>query len=38
MTDMVFWIGVGALIGWNIPAPFWATWVWEKVKSMVMPK
>lgn len=29
--DIVFWIIVGAFIGWNFPQPFWATWAQEKV-------
>jgi len=31
MMDIVFWIAVGAFIGWNFPQPFWAKWVQEKV-------
>lgn len=35
MSDMVFWGALGMFIGWNVPAPFWATWAWEKMKGWV---
>lgn len=31
MLDIVFWVLVGAFIGWNLPQPFWATWIQNKI-------
>lgn len=40
MVDAIFWIFVGAFIGWNFPQPFWARWVqdwlvtqWKKITT-----
>ncbi len=33
MSDMLFWILIGAFIGWNLPQPFWAKYVQEKVQD-----
>jgi len=38
MTDVIFWVGVGCLIGWNVPTPPWATWVWDKVTGFFTAK
>lgn len=27
MVEILFWVFVGALIGWNLPQPIWAVWV-----------
>lgn len=27
MLDVLFWVAVGALVGWNFPQPFWAVMV-----------
>ena len=31
MLDTLFWIAVGAFVGWNFPQPFWAKIVQEKM-------
>lgn len=31
----LFWIAVGAFIGWNLPQPFWAKFVQDKLVSVV---
>jgi hypothetical protein len=33
MMDALFWVAVGAFVGWNIPQPFWAKWVQNKFSS-----
>jgi len=33
MTDIVFWILVGAFVGWNIPQPWWAKAIQNKIMS-----
>ena len=35
MLDTLFWIAVGAFIGWNFPQPFWAKAIQTKIKSLV---
>jgi len=35
MLDTLFWIGVGALIGWNLPQPPWAAYLQEKLKDLL---
>jgi hypothetical protein len=34
MVDILFWVAVGAFVGWNFPQPFWAKYVQDKVVSM----
>ena len=38
MLETVFWILVGAFIGWNIPQPQFAKNLEEKVKSLFTKK
>lgn len=38
MLDTLFWVVVGALVGWHIPAPFWAKIVWDKAISLFAKK
>lgn len=38
MVDILFWILVGAFIGWHIPAPTWAIALKDKVVSMFTTK
>lgn len=38
MLETVFWILVGAFIGWNIPQPQFAKNLEEKVKSLFIKK
>jgi hypothetical protein len=38
MLETLFWILVGALIGWNLPQPEWAAKIVEKIKSLVKGK
>jgi hypothetical protein len=33
MLETIFWILVGAFIGWNLPQPAWAKGIEEKVKN-----
>jgi len=35
MLDIIFWIAVGAFVGWNFPQPFWAKIVQEKIQAMI---
>lgn len=34
MVDILFWVLVGAFVGWNFPQPFWAKYIQEKVKRI----
>ncbi len=38
MLDTLFWIAIGAFVGWNFPQPFWAKMVQEKVRTMLAKK
>lgn len=38
MIDVLFWITVGAFIGWHLPEPFWAKVAKEKVLSLFSKK
>ena len=29
----LFWVLIGAFIGWNIPQPWWARYIQEKVSD-----
>lgn len=31
MLEILFWVVVGMIIGWNIPQPFWAKPVTDKI-------
>jgi len=33
MLSAIFWLVVGAFIGWNLPQPEWAKSIEEKVKN-----
>jgi len=33
MLNTLFWIAVGAFIGWNFPQPFWAKAAQDYVKG-----
>ena len=35
MLDTLFWIAVGAFVGWNFPQPFLAKIVQDKNKAMI---
>jgi hypothetical protein len=35
MTDTLFWVAVGAFIGWNFPQPFWAKMIQEKISALI---
>lgn len=32
MLEMLFWIAVGAVIGWHVPQPAWAQTIQDKIK------
>lgn len=34
MLDIIFWVLVGAFIGWHFPEPWWAKALKEKVIGM----
>ena len=34
MLDILFWIAVGAFVGWNLPQPFWAKIRQEKIQAI----
>lgn len=33
MISILFWVAVGALIGWNFPQPQWIKDLSDKIKS-----
>jgi hypothetical protein len=33
MLEILFWVAVGAVVGWNFPQPFWAVAAQAKIKS-----
>lgn len=33
MLDILFWVAVGAFVGWNFPQPFWAVYLQKKVQD-----
>lgn len=33
MLETLFWVGVGALVGWHVPQPIWVKLIVEKVKE-----
>ena len=35
MVDTLFWILVGAFVGWHFPEPFWAKAIKAKVLGMI---
>lgn len=35
MLDILLWVFVGALIGWNFPQPFWAKVIQDKVLAWI---
>jgi len=35
MLDILFWIAVGAFIGWNLPQPTWAHFVEAKIRGLL---
>lgn len=35
MLEAIFWILVGAFVGWNLPQPEWAKQVEEKIREFV---
>jgi hypothetical protein len=34
MLDTLFWIAVGAFVGWHFPEPFWAKAIKAKILGM----
>lgn len=38
MLDTLFWIAIGAFVGWNFPQPVWAKMIQEKVQAMLAKK
>jgi len=36
--DTLFWIAVGAFVGWNFPQPFWARAIQDKLVDMFNKK
>jgi hypothetical protein len=38
MLDIIFWIAVGAFIGWNFPQPWWAASLQKKIVDLIQKK
>ena len=38
MLDIIFWIAVGAFVGWNFPQPFWARTIQAKITNLIKDK
>jgi hypothetical protein len=36
--ETLFWVAVGAFVGWNFPQPFWAKIVQAKIVDMFAKK
>lgn len=36
--DTLFWIAIGAFIGWNFPQPFWARMIQAKLVDIFSKK
>jgi hypothetical protein len=34
----LFWVLVGAFVGWNFPQPWWARFMQEKIVNMIKEK
>ncbi len=34
----LFWVLIGAFVGWNFPQPWWAKFIQERVSSMLRDK
>jgi hypothetical protein len=34
----LFWVLVGAFVGWNFPQPWWARFIQEKIVTMIKEK
>lgn len=34
----LFWVLIGAFVGWNFPQPWWAKYIQEKIVTMVREK
>jgi len=34
MLEMLFWVAVGAVVGWHVPQPAWAKTLQDKVLSI----
>jgi hypothetical protein len=35
MLETLFWIAVGAFIGWHFPEPVWAKMIKDKILGMI---
>jgi len=35
MVDTLFWVLVGAFVGWHFPEPFWAKAIKTKILGMI---
>ena len=38
MLEALFWLAIGAFIGWNFPQPSWAHTVEEKIRGLFNKK
>lgn len=38
MLETVFWVVLGAFVGWNLPQPLWAKVIQEKIKLLLSKK
>lgn len=35
MLDIIFWVLLGAFVGWHFPEPWWAKMVKEKITNFI---
>jgi hypothetical protein len=33
MLDILFWVAVGAFVGWNLPQPWYAKYIQERLTA-----
>jgi hypothetical protein len=38
MLDSLFWLAIGAFIGWNFPQPSWARLLQQKIQGLLTKK
>jgi len=35
MLDTLFWVAIGAFVGWNFPQPSWAKTIQAKIQELI---
>jgi hypothetical protein len=38
IMDALFWLLIGAFVGWNLPQPFWAKMLQTKLVDLISKK